>query len=258
MISTQLSGSVMELTIERPHRRNALDFAAVRDLEAAISEVADTDARVLLLRGAEGTFCAGADLQEVGDVLNSDWKDNDEMLASFSRTVVRLRRLPVAIICALEGHAVGAGAALALACDLLVTSPSAKLRMGSFQLGMTPDGGLSFLLTRAIGAREVVKMALLGSDLDGATMDALGIATELVADDAVLDRARTLAQEVARSIPPAAVVGLRELVDSATGHGFAAQYELEASWVRNLRCTEDFREGITAFLERRTARFQGT
>lgn len=257
MITITQAGPVTELMLNRPERRNALDLATFLELEEAIGKLPATGARVLLIHGAGGNFCAGADLRRVGEVLDADWGEVDQMLMSCGRIMAALRRLTAATVCALDGHAVGAGAALALACDLVITTPSARLALGSFKLGMTPDGGLSFLLARAIGPRNLVKMALTGTDLDGSAMAALGIAAEVAADGAALQRAREVARQVADTAPPLALAGLRELADRATVQGLEEQFELEAAWVRTLRKSADFHEGISAFLERRAPRFRG-
>ena len=257
MITARQTGAVTELMLNRPERRNALDLGTFLELEAAIEKLPSTGTRVLLMHGAEGNFSAGADLQRVGEVLDADWGEVDQMLMSCARIMTALRRLPAATVCALEGYAIGAGAALALVCDLVITTPSARLALGSFKLGMTPDGGLSFLLARAIGPRNLTKMALLGTDLDGSAMGELGIAAEVTAEGAVLERARQVAQQVAATAPPLAVAGLRELVDRSTVQGLDEQFALEAGWVRTLRKSSDFHEGISAFLERRPPQFRG-
>lgn len=257
MIATTQRDAVLEVMINRPERLNSLDLGTLVELEDAIASVSARGARALLLYGAGGHFCAGADLRRVGEVLESNWDEVDEMLMSCGRILTALRKVPAAVVCAFEGVAIGAGAALALAADLVVAAPTARLAMGSFKLGMTPDGGLSFLLARAIGQRNLVKMALLSTELDADAMREFGIATEVVAEGRVVDRARELADQVARTAPPLALVGLRELADSSTVQGLDAQFDVEAQWVRRLRRTRDFHEGITAFLERRAPAFVG-
>jgi 2-(1,2-epoxy-1,2-dihydrophenyl)acetyl-CoA isomerase len=257
MIRTDHVGEVFELMLDRPERRNALDLGTLLALEGAIRGAASSGAKAILIHGAGGNFSAGADLLRVGEMLDGDWDEFDQMLASCSRILAALRALPAAVVCAFEGHAVGAGAALLMSGDLVVAAETARLAMGSFALGMTPDAGLSYFLSRAIGARETVRLALTGADLDARALRDAGVVAELVAEGTALVRARELAQRVARTAPPLAIVGLRELVDRSTTQSFEAQYELEAAWVRRLRGSSDFSEGVRAFLERRAPSFAG-
>jgi 2-(1,2-epoxy-1,2-dihydrophenyl)acetyl-CoA isomerase len=179
------------------------------------------------------------------------------MLPVMSGLLVDMRALPMPIVAAWEGPAVGAGAGLALAADLRVCAASARLITGHSRIGSTPDGGMSHLLTRSLGAARAMSLMLRGAALSAAELAAFGLADELVDDGLALDRAIVTARELAQTLAPRAVVGLRALVDSAHGNDLAGQLAHESDWIHQLWHTHDFTEGITAFLERRKPKFQG-
>jgi 2-(1,2-epoxy-1,2-dihydrophenyl)acetyl-CoA isomerase len=179
------------------------------------------------------------------------------MLDQMATLLVSLRRLPMPIIVAWEGAAVGAGAGIALAGDLRVVARSAVLITGHARIGMTPDGGLSALLTRAVGGARAMSLMLRGATLDAQALDSYGLADEIVEDGSAIDTAVAMARSLGQSSAPLAVLGLRDLVDRAARSSLADQLETETWWATRVFETSDFHEGIGAFFDRRNPAFTG-
>ena len=197
-----------EITLHRPHRRNAITGPLGKELAAAIGEANESsDVRVILLRGADGAFCSGLDIKEFGADPPPDW------LPQFRdqwRAVHRaLYDSPHAIVGALERFAINGGAALALACDLLVAGKGAFLQIGEVRQGMAAPYNLSWLRLRHSEALAA-NLALTGRRVYGEELVRLGIASEVVADDQVAARARELAEELA-TYPAGSIRNIKSL-----------------------------------------------
>ncbi|HEY5647649.1 MAG TPA: enoyl-CoA hydratase/isomerase family protein [Pseudomonadales bacterium] len=187
-------GSWAELVMNRPERKNAITGTLGRAMAACLDQVQnDQDIQALVLRGAGGAFCSGLDLKEFNAQPAPDWLPEFQ---SIWRSVHRgLFRCRVPIVGALERYAINGGAALALACDLLIVGEAAFLQVGEVQIGMAAPYNLAWLALRhpeAIGAR----LALIGDRHDGKALTALGVATQCTADDAVLETAHALASRL--------------------------------------------------------------
>src|SRR5581483_8441276 len=220
-------------------------------------EQARTSAKAVVLAGAGGTFCAGADLVYVRRAFTGD---AEEVLRPLVRTlhdlIAFVGELPLPIVVALEGHAVGAGMGLALAADLRIAGRGASLIPGYFAIGASPDGGVSYFLTRALGGARATSAILRNRVLRADELLALGLVEEVVDDGRVIEAAQELAASLA-GVPPLALLRMRRLVDSATVQGLAAQLDDEERLVAELWPARDFREGVSAFLERRRPAFTG-
>jgi enoyl-CoA hydratase len=190
-------GGVATITLSAPERRNALTGPMARELERALGGAgADHDVRAIVLRGAGGFFCAGADRAAIrtaqADPAQADtFADFDAIYSTF----VTLAEMPVPTIAAVRGGAVGAGLNLALAADIRIVADSARLLSGFLRIGVHPGGAHFQLLERLIGAERAAAMALLGVELDGTTAAAWGLALEAVADAEVEPRAQALAAQ---------------------------------------------------------------
>jgi 2-(1,2-epoxy-1,2-dihydrophenyl)acetyl-CoA isomerase len=238
--------------------RNALDLPTLRDLGAAMDEVTAKGARAVVLAGAGGAFCSGADLAILREAFEGDTSAVlGPMVESLHALIRRTRALPLPIVASLEGPAVGAGMGLALAADLRVAAHSAIFIPGYFAIGASPDGGVSYFLTRALGAARTAALMLRNRALSAEDLVALGLAEEVVEDGEALGAAHRLAKQVA-SAPPLSLVRLRRLVDLATTQGLGPQLDAEESLVAELWVSADFREGVAAFVERRPPKFTGT
>ena len=236
---------------------NAISLTLLDELLAQVASVASSDARALVLTGAEGAFCAGADLQLVREALAGDASDALTPLVDGLHACVRaLRGLAIPTVAAIEGPAVGAGMGLALACDLRVMATSARLVPGYLRIGASPDGGVSWLLSRAVGSSRAASSLLQGRPLSAERCVELGLADRAVGDGDALQAAVELAGGVAGAAPRA-LLGMRMLTERSGANTLTEHLDLERATVMGLWGGADFREGVSAFLDKRRPRFTG-
>lgn len=208
-VLTELSGGVLEIALNRPERRNALNLESLDGLSAALAEAADSDdVRALLIRGAGGSFCSGIDLKAAGTPMDPDWmRRYAKGWGGVHRQVAALDK-PVVV--ALQGAAVNAGAALALSGDLVVAGEGAFLQVGEVERDMVAPINIAWLCAR-YGSARALDLTLTGRRLPGAELYRLGMAVECVADAEVLEVARALAARVA-GFPPGGVTGTKRAI----------------------------------------------
>jgi 2-(1,2-epoxy-1,2-dihydrophenyl)acetyl-CoA isomerase len=257
-VRTERRGEVGLVWLDRPDQMNALTVDMVVALGAEAETLVADGARALVLAGSGSAFCAGADLGLVRQALDGDPHTALEPLVSGLHDAIRrLRALPVAVVAAVEGPAVGAGLGLALAADLRVLGEGARLIPGYLGIGSSPDGGVSWFLTRALGAARATRLLLLNETVRADAAVGLGLTDDVVPDgtavDAALARAETLA-----GLPAQALVRLRQLTEAASTQGLDEHLDHEQRLVTELWDTHDFREGVSAFVERRPPRFTGS
>lgn len=250
-----VDGDVAELLIDRPQVRNGLDLQTLHELSDALRDVPDTTAKALVFGGVGKYFCVGADLTTIDTTPGAG--PDAEMLTVSVELLKRMHALPMPVVAAVEGFAAGGGAGFALAADMRVFGRSAKLLAATLRLGMTPDAGVSYYLTRSLGRARATSVILRNEHLDAATLEGYGLVDLVVDDGNALANAHELAASLALTTPPLAIVGLRDLIDQASTNTLDEQLDAEAGWVGRLRDTADFTEGITAFFERRSPLFVG-
>lgn len=239
------AASIRELVLDAPHRRNALNRPMLAELRAAVAEVAaDPDARVLIIRGEGASFCAGADLTSLFGDPNREVSVLRRELSAVYASFLSIGDLEIPTIAVVQGAAVGAGANIALASDLIVCGASAKFGITFADIGLHPGGGCTWFLTRALGAQRA-KAAILGGEVIGAERAvALGLALE-VSDDP-LERARALAAQYATR-PPELAASMLRCVDVATTADLPTVLELEA-WAQASSVTKPtFQEFLASF-----------
>lgn len=245
------------LTIDRPDTLNALTVEVATGLGAAAEDAIARGARAIVLTGRGSTFCAGADLSIVGKALASDpHAALTPLVAGLHDSLLRLRALPVPVVAAIEGPAVGAGFGLALAADLRVMALSARFVPGYLAIGASPDGGVSFLLTRMIGSARAMSLILNNRPVKADEAAQVGLAETVVDDGTALTAAREMAARLTGTAP-LALLRVRELIDRATEHNFGEHLALEQQRVTELWDTADFVEGVSAFVQRRKPNFRG-
>jgi 2-(1,2-epoxy-1,2-dihydrophenyl)acetyl-CoA isomerase len=256
-VRAERRGSIGLLELHRPDQMNALTVDLVTALGAEAEGLVADGARALVLAGSGSAFCAGADLGLVRQALDGDPHAALEPLVSgLHESIRRLRALPVAVVAAIEGPAVGAGLGLALTADLRVLAEGARLIPGYLGIGSSPDGGVSWFLTRALGATRATRLILLNETVRAEAARELGLADDVVPDGTAVAAACTLAERLAE-LPAQALVRLRVLADAAPTQGLDEHLDLEQRLVTELWDTHDFREGVSAFLERRQPEFRG-
>jgi len=250
---------IARITLNRPGKLNSLDDETMHELHAAMSMVeSDKQARVLVLTGVGRAFCAGQDLADpaVQPVNGKPADLGDLVERHFKPFVMRLQHVRVPTVAAVNGLAAGAGASIALACDLVVAARSAYFLQAFSKIGLSPDTGSTWLLARTVGTARARGLAMLASKLSAQQAEEWGMIWQSVEDDKFSETIETLANELVR-MPTKALVRTRHLIDSAVNNTLDQQLSLEAIVVREMGFSADFAEGRNAFLEKRVARFTG-
>ena len=250
---------ISRITLNRPMKLNSLDDETMHELHAAMSLVErDTKSRVLLLTGAGRAFCAGQDLSDPAlESTNGKAADLGDLVERhFKPFVMRLHNLRVPTVAAVNGPAAGAGASIALACDLVVAARSAYFLQAFSKIGLSPDTGSTWLLARTVGTARARGLAMLAKKLSAQQAEDWGMIWQSVEDDKFNDTVEKLVDELAR-MPTKALVRTRHLIQSAVSNTLEQQLSLEAIVVREMGFSEDFAEGRRAFLQKQSAQFKG-
>lgn len=250
-------GPVLELTVDRPHRLNALDAATVEALVAAIEGI-DEAVRVIVISGAGGAFSAGADLaamtaQAPVDAAAAD-ADAAATMARAESLVRAVLHAPVPVIAAVDGPAVGVAASLALACDLIYATERASFLLPFVRVGLMPDGGSSLLVAAAGGRVRAGAMMLLAQPMAGDEALAAGMVTALAAPEELSEMVAAVADRLAAG-PRRALQLTKEALTAATLAGLDDALARENAGQRALLVGPDFAEGARAMLEKRRPRF---
>ncbi len=244
------------ITLNRPERLNAFNAAQHAALAAALAAAeADPDCRAVLLTGAGRGFCAGQDLADRDPA--SGAPDLGHTLDTlYNPLVARLRALPKPVVCAVNGVAAGAGANIALACDIVLAARSARFIQAFAAIGLIPDSGGTWWLTRFLGEARAKALAMTAEPIGAETAAAWGLIWRAVDDDALLDQAAALAAKLAAG-PTQAYARIKQAIHAAEQNTLSAQLDLERDLQREAGRTDDYREGVRAFLEKRPPRFSG-
>ena len=251
---------VARITLHRPERMNSFNAAMHAELRAALDAVqADPGARVLVLDGAGRGFCAGQDLSDPAVRFEPGQTPpdlGDLVEREYMPLVLRLSALRVPTVAAVHGVAAGAGASLALACDLVVASRSASFVQAFCKIGLLPDTGGSWQLPHRVGMARALGLALLGERLPAAQAADWGLIWAVHDDEVFAREVDVLAARLAAS-PTRALVRTRQAMHAGAHNGLAAQLALEAAGMRELGRSADYVEGVEAFLAKRAPRFTG-
>ena len=257
-VLVSVEAGVETITLNRPEKLNALNPEMHQLLRAALERAAvDAEIRVVLLTGAGRGFCTGQDLAERDVSAGAAPIDLSVSLGShYNPLVRRLRALPKPIICAVNGVAAGAGANIALACDLVIAARSASFIQAFSKIGLMPDAGGSYFLPRLIGTARAMGLALLAEKLDAEQAVQWGLIWKVVDDQQLINEANALALKLANG-PTKGYGLLKKAMYASPGNSLDAQLDLERDLQREAGYSEDYREGVTAFKEKREPRFKG-
>jgi 2-(1,2-epoxy-1,2-dihydrophenyl)acetyl-CoA isomerase len=251
-------GGVAKLTLNRPDKLNSFNEAMHLELARHLDRVGEDQAvRAVLVTGAGRAFCAGQDLTDrvlgEGDAA-PDLGDTLDRL--YNPLVRRLRDLDKPVVCAVNGVAAGAGANIALACDLVVAARSASFIQAFCKIGLVPDSGGTYFLPRLVGEARARGLALLGNKLSAEEAAAWGLIWKVVDDEALPQEAMALAQGLA-SAPSKGLALIKRALGASLSNDLTAQLDLERDLQREAGRTEDYREGVKAFVEKRQPNFKG-
>jgi 2-(1,2-epoxy-1,2-dihydrophenyl)acetyl-CoA isomerase len=252
-VETHRDEGVLTITLNRPEVLNAFNPPMQEAFRAALKEARGGDVRAVVLTGAGRGFCVGQDLNEFKDEAGDIAK---RLRTTFNPSVVALRSLEKPVIGAINGAAAGAGLALACACDLRLAASSATFVPAFINVGLVPDTGASYFVGRILGYARAFEWLCSGRRLSAADAHAWGVVAEVVDDDRLAARSAEVAASFA-ALPTAAIGMTKRLLERSAFTTLAEQLELEAQLQAAAAASEDFREGVAAFLEKREPRFSG-
>ena len=245
---------VARITLNRPDRLNSFTRAMHGELRDALGKLGD--ARVVVLTGAGRGFCAGQDLNDravapgqavdLGETVEESWNPLIRTLAS----------LPQPVIARVNGVAAGAGANIALACDLVIAANSAKFIQSFSALGLIPDSGGSWHLPRLVGQARALGLALTGEPIPAEKAAEWGLIWKAVGDDQLDSEVDAVATKLA-ALPPLGLAAIKQIIRTSGSRTLDEELDLQRDEMRRLGFTQDYREGVAAFLEKRPAKFEG-
>ena len=253
-----IDAGIARLTLNRPDRLNSFNDAMHEEVRDALRQVTgDASVRVLLLTGAGRGFCAGQDL---GDRAVAPGDAPVDLGASIERNykplILGLRALPLPVVCAVNGVAAGAGANIALACDLVIAAKSASFIQAFAKIGLIPDSGGTYFLPRLVGTARAMGLSLLGDKLTAQQAADWGLIWQCVDDAELSAVVGKLLQQLAQA-PTRGLAAIKQAIHAAGAHSLAEQLDLERDVQRTLGTGEDYREGVAAFTAKRPPHFTG-
>ena len=253
-VETSREGAVLTIILNRPDVLNAFNTEMQRALAAALKEARDADVRAVVLTGAGRGFCVGQDPTEFreapGDI-------GARLRENYHPNLLGIRALEKPVIAAVNGAAAGAGLSIACACDIRIAADAAAFIPAFINIGLIPDSGGSYFVTRILGPARAFEWLASGRKLTAAEAQAWGLVSEVVESDALAARARELAAQLA-TLPTRGIGMTKRLLDHAGDASLEEQLEREAQLQTAATQTDDFREGVAAFLEKRPPRFRGS
>lgn len=247
----------VEITLNRPDRLNSFTDEMHLALRSELEKARDTGARAVVLTGAGRGFCAGQDLGDRDPSKMDGPPDLSQTILQFYAPLVTLiRSLEFPVICAVNGVAAGAGANIALACDIVLASQNAKFIQSFAKVGLIPDAGGTWSLTHLVGEARAKGLALTATPLSAAMAEDWGLIWKAVPAESLMDEARAMATGFAKG----ATVGLgltKKAIQAAHLNSFEEQLQLEATSQKVCGESPDYAEGVSAFLHKRTPKFSG-
>lgn len=247
-----IADGVARLTLNRPDKLNSFTSAMHLEVRDALQSITTDDSvRVLVLTGAGRGFCAGQDLADVGSA-----SLGDIVKEFYTPLVETLRSLPIPVIAAVNGVAAGAGANIALACDIVIAARSASFVEAFCRLGLIPDTGGTYFLPRLLGSARATGLAMLGDKLSAERAESWGLIWQCVDDDQLASEVDKLAKHFATA-PTLGLARTKQALQASSTNTLSQQLTLEGEMMQELGHSHDYNEGVAAFLEKRAPQFKG-
>jgi len=258
-VDYELRGAVAAVRMNRPEALNALSLQLSRDLRASIEKAIEDGARAVVLTGSGRAFCSGGDLREMQAIGREQGRIEaflDEPLKALHDVIRLIRETPVPFIAAVNGVCAGAGTNFALACDLVIADECATFNEAFVRIGLSPDCGGTFFLPRAIGEKLAAELFMTGESVSAERAAQFGMINRVVSADSLMTEALILAERLA-SGPTAAIGRIKRMLNASCSNNLATQLELEHKCQIESGQSADFKEGVTAFFEKRPPAFHG-
>jgi 2-(1,2-epoxy-1,2-dihydrophenyl)acetyl-CoA isomerase len=249
---------VANLTLNRPDRLNSFNVQMHEELQSALDDIAtDGETRCVVLTGAGRGFCAGQDLGDRAVSADQAAPDLGMSVEKFYNPLIRrITNLKMPVICALNGVAAGAGASVVMACDIVIAAKSASFILSFAKVGLVPDSGSSWHFARAIGLPRAKAMAMLGNKVKAEQAEQWGLIYQVVEDEELHSTSMELGNHLAKQ-PTEALANIKELVHTAFDYSLNEQLERERKAMQHLGRSDDYREGVASFMEKREPNFKG-
>jgi len=248
-------GRVATITLNRPEKRNAISYELIDELLAALDEIKRSSALVVVLTGSGKAFCSGMDLDDLKQLVGRTKEQNVKDSETMARLFRSLYDFPKPTIAAVNGAAVAGGCGLATLCDFTLAVPDAKFGYTEVRIGFIPAIVSTFLL-RQIGEKHARDLLLTGRIVAAEEAHRLGMVNEVVSPERLLPRAQEIAEQLIEN-SPASLTSTKRLLSDLRGHDLDSQLQLAVKENAAIRSTDDFREGISSFLEKRKPQWSG-
>lgn len=250
----EMKEQVAVITLNRPEKFNAFNRDMALQLQALLDQCADATCRAVLITGAGKAFCSGQDL---GEAIDPQGPGMERILKEhYNPIITRIRSLQKPVVAAVNGVAAGAGANIALSCDLCIACNSASFIQAFSKIGLVPDSGGSFFLPRLVGWQRAAGLMMLGEKVSSTEALQMGLIWKTAADEQLQEEALALAKQLA-AMPTQALALIKEQLNQSATNNLAQQLALEDRLQQQAAATEDFKEGVNAFLEKRKPLFKG-
>jgi 2-(1,2-epoxy-1,2-dihydrophenyl)acetyl-CoA isomerase len=253
-IDFKVENGIARLTLDRPERLNSFTIQMHEEVAEALEQLGD--ARVLVLTGAGRGFCAGQDLNDRAVAPGASVDLGESVEKRYNPLIRRLTGLPMPVIARVNGVAAGAGANIALACDIVIAAKSAKFIQSFANIGLIPDSGGTWVLPRLVGQARALGLALTAEPLAAEKAAEWGLIWKAVEDEGLDAEVDALATRFA-SAPTRGLAAIKKMIRSSWGHSLDQELDLQRDMMRELGMSEDYREGVAAFMEKRTPKFTG-
>ena len=250
---------IATITMNRPDALNALSLELTKDLGTAVRKAKDDGARAVILTGNGRAFCAGGDLREMQEYAGREGRIEaffEEPLEALHEVILLIRETPIPFIAAVNGICAGAGTNFALACDIVIADENAVFNEAFVKIGLSPDCGGSFFLPRVIGEKLATEIFMTGDSIPAERALEIGMINRVVPTDSLGEEAHRLASRLAKQ-PTGAIARIKRMVNASFSNDLRSQLALEHECQIESAKSEDFKEGVTAFFEKRPPAFKG-